>query len=228
MKLKALTYNSPVDTEGTYENVYIEDVSFEIKRNENFFAIDFEMYHIKNDKRVKLDSARIAFKGNNTELEQGLPTTNRTAVLKVFNPDYDPNIPQFLTVDNPEHDPNIPATIEVANPDYDETIEGSLPTKEVANPDYIYPTMSIPNQDYIAEFYEIPMLQYLYQNSGQMPANYEILDWGYPTYEDAMQYFVGGELSSPELIVENPFAKEWLKNTMQMKGELIKEQFEFI
>lgn len=228
MKLKALTYNSPVDTEGTYENVYIEDVSYEIKRTENFFAINFEMYHIKNSKRVVLDTFRISFRGTNAEHEQGLPTTNKTAFLRITNPNYDPNIPSTIEAANPEYNPEIPVTIVIVNPDYDENVEGSLPTMEIPNPDYISPTIVVPNPDYVSEKSVVPLLDYLYSHQGVMPAEYEVVDWGYPTYENVMGYFSGGTLTNPELHITDPFAKEWLKNNMQMKGEFIKEQFDFI
>lgn len=200
MKLFAEIYPSPQDNEGTYQNVYIEDVSYQVKRNENLFSIDFEMYHFKNDKRVKLDEFKISFRGSNADLENGLPTTNKTAIIKLLDFIFDPEIPQFL---------------ETANPEYDENIEGSQPI------------LYSPNPAYIPESGEIPLLQYLYNHGGQMPESYEVVEWGFPTYTDALQYFDGGTLDNPELLITNPFAKEWLKNTIQMKGEPI-TQFNFI
>lgn len=228
MKLFAQIYPSPLDVEGTYNNVYIEDIGYEVKRNDNFFAIDFEMYHIKNGKRVKLDNARITFKGSNEEMDLGLPTTNKTATLLVTNPDYNPDIPSMLEIANPEYDANITPTIEVENPEYDSTIEGSLQTITVPNPEYKNPTLWINNPDYVPEKYETPLVQYLSTHEGVMPAIYEVINWGYPTYTNVLQYFEGGTLTNPELIITNPFAKEWLKHTLQMKGLYIHESFDFI
>lgn len=200
MKLFAEVYPSPMDSDGTYQNVYIEDVSYQVKRNDNLFSIDFEMYHFKNNKKVKIDEFKISFRGSNTDLENGLPTTNKTAIIRLLNYVFDPEIPQFL---------------ETPNPDYDENVEGSQPVLYSANPDYI------------PESGEIPLLQYLSTHNGEMPLEYEVIEWGFPTYTDAMQYFDGGTLDAPELLITNPFAKEWLKNTIQMKGETI-TQFNFI
>lgn len=224
MKLHAEIYPSPVDVEGTHNNVFIEDVSYEIKREENFFAVDFEMYTLKNDKRIILDKARLAFKGTDEESAQGKPTSNKTALLNVKNPEYNPNVLQYI--DNPDYDPEAPETITIANPDY---IAGDLMhnsiTIEVPNPKRI---QMIPNPNYIPEFSTVPLLKYLVEHQGQMPEEYEVKDWGYPTYTAVMQYFSGGTLDAPELFIESPFAREWLLNTMQMKGQHIKEHFEFV
>lgn len=227
MKLHTATYKSPYPTQGTFENIYIEDVSYRINRIEKLLVIKFQMYYEVDSKRIVLDENQLSFKGSNSDLSQGLPNSNKTAYIKVYNPDYNPEIPQTIEVPNPNYDENIPITIEIANPDYDENIEGSLPTISIPNPEYILPTMTIVNPDYIVESYETPLLEYLYSHEGQMPEQYEVIEWGYPTYEDALNYFEGGTLDNPELSITNPFAKEWLKQNLQMKGEAI-TQFEFI
>lgn len=201
MKLFVETYKSPYPTQGVFENVFIEDVAYRINRTDNLFIVHFQMYYFTEDaKRVVLDETQLSFRGTNLDMQNGSPTTNKTAVIKLLDFMYDPEIPQFL---------------ETPNPDYDENTEGSQPFLYSANPEYI------------PESGEVPLLQYLSNNNGQFPASYEMVEWGFPTYEDALQYFEGGTLDLPELSIINPFAKEWLKNTLQMKGEPIL-QFEFI
>jgi hypothetical protein len=74
----------------------------------------------------------------------------------------------------------------------------------------------------------VPMLAYLKENGGVLPVDYKIIDYGHPTQEDALVYFTGGTLKNPELKVLDPFAREWLKNTLAMKGEFMGVQFEFL
>lgn len=223
MKLFCANYESPDSTQGTFESVFIEDVSYELRRSENLFKVKFEMYHIKNEKRIKLDESEVSFKGSNADLAAGLPTSNRTTVLRVYNQDYDPEILQYIEVENPEYNSEIPETI--ANPDYDENIEGSLAM--LPNPEYIFPTMSVVNPEYVPETEVISMLKYLYAHEGQMPEHYDVIEYGHATAEDSVKYFTGGELTSPELFVPSEFGKAWVRNCVQMKGRNITD-FQFI
>lgn len=228
MKLHAAIYKSPYPTQGRFENVFIQDVYYKINRIENLFVVKFQMYYEHDSKRIILDENQLSFKGTNIEIGSGLATSNKTAIIKVTNVNYNPEIPQIIEVANPEYDVNISPTLEVENPDYDANIEGSLPTITIPNPDYKPFTIFIANPDYVPQFEELPLLQYLQSHQGQFPEVYEVIDFGYPTYEDAIQYFTGGELGSPELFLINDFAKEWLKNNLQMKGEIIGKQFNFL
>lgn len=201
MKLFCANYESPLDNEGTFENVYIEEIEYNRGRKNEFFYVDFEMYHFKNGKRVRLgDIFRVAFTGSNDDMESGLPTTNKTSVLRVKNQNFNPETPQYISI---------------PNPNYDENVDGSEPFISVANPDYL------------PEYYNINLLKYLSENNGQMPEEYEVIDWGWATCENAMQYFQGGTLTSPELFIQDAFAREWLKHNVQMKGQAITE-FNFI
>jgi hypothetical protein len=75
MKLQAQTYISPILTEGTFENVFIEETKFEVKRKDKYFAITFEMYCFKNEQRVLLDTSVLAFLGmNNDEVNSNRKT----------------------------------------------------------------------------------------------------------------------------------------------------------
>jgi hypothetical protein len=66
------------------------------------------------------------------------------------------------------------------------------------------------------------------QNNGAYPENYTMVDWGYPSYEDALDYLTGGTFESPEINPANEFVKAWILNTVIMKGELIGAQFQFV
>ena len=70
----------------------------------------------------------------------------------------------------------------------------------------------------------------IFTHEGVLPDDYTIVDWGYPTYEDAITYFSGGTINAPELFIDNPFAREWLKVNLLMKLKSISDgnTFEFI
>jgi hypothetical protein len=72
------------------------------------------------------------------------------------------------------------------------------------------------------------LVDYLITNQGQYPINYKILDWGHASYEDSLTYFSGGNFFSPELQPANNFVKDWILNTVTMKGEKIGNQFQFV
>lgn len=167
MKLQSQTYVSPKLEQGTFTNVYIEDVSMTHKRNDKYISIGFEMYFIKNGQRVVLDTKEIAFQG----MEDDLVSTNRTT------------------------------TVSIHNPDYDAQVEGSL------------------------ERNIVPLFAYLAAHNGVMPADYLMVDYGYPTYEKVMQYFEGGTLESPEINITSPLAVGFLLGTLVMNGEVIGNQF---
>ena len=44
MKLTSQNYNSPILTEGQFENVFIEETAITLKRKDSYLRIDFEMY----------------------------------------------------------------------------------------------------------------------------------------------------------------------------------------
>ena len=72
------------------------------------------------------------------------------------------------------------------------------------------------------------LIDYIMANQGNYPQDYEMVDWGYPSYEDALTFLSGGSFQSPELQPINDFVKSWLLNTVTMKGEFIGKQFQFI
>lgn len=204
MKLKCSTYNSPIDSEGIFNEVYIEDTSYSIDRINKMFIIKFEMYYIKNSKRIVLEEGQISFRGSNQDLIDKLPTTNRTTILSIPNENYDvlvAAIPLEIEIPNPE---DSSSTITVPNPNYDSEV-AAIPTRVNVN-----------------------MVKYIYAHQGEMPPEYTVVDWGYATQEDALKYFTGGDLTNPELFFINQFAKDWFKNNVQMKGENVGVQFEFM
>ena len=60
------------------------------------------------------------------------------------------------------------------------------------------------------------------------PENYFMVDWGFPSYEDALLYLNGGSFQSPEIQPVNEFVKAWILNNVVMKGEFIGKQFQFV
>lgn len=71
------------------------------------------------------------------------------------------------------------------------------------------------------------LIKWLIDNNGDYPTNYKMIDWGYPSYEQALSFLTGGTLDNPEINPINNFVEDWLKNTLVMKGEFIGKQFEF-
>ena len=55
-----------------------------------------------------------------------------------------------------------------------------------------------------------------------------MVDWGFPSYEDALLYLNGGSFQSPEIQPVNEFVKAWILNNVVMKGEFIGKQFQFV
>jgi len=70
-------------------------------------------------------------------------------------------------------------------------------------------------------------IQWVTENQAY-PTNHTMIDWGFPTYEQAMSYLTGGSFSSPEIQPLNQFVKDWILNTVLMKNELIGAQFQFV
>ena len=72
------------------------------------------------------------------------------------------------------------------------------------------------------------LIAYIMVNAGAYPTNYTMVDWGFPSYEDALTYLTGGTFASPEINPASDFVKAWLLNQIQMKGQLIGVQFNFV
>lgn len=162
MKLTAPTYNSPILTEGKFENVIIEETAITLKRKDSYLKIDFDMYVIKDNQVIVLDRSSIAFQGMNDDNN----STNRKSTFKFLN-------------DSEAQDPR-------------------------------------------------GLMDYIMANQGNYPKDYEMVDWGYPSYEDALTFLSGGSFQSPELHPINDFVKAWILNTVIMKGEFIGKQFQFV
>ena len=162
MKLTSQIYNSPILTEGKFENVSIEETAITLKRKDSYLRIDFDMYVEKEGEIILLDKSNIAFQG----MYDSEVSTNKTATFK-FNDDTEEQEPRGL-------------------------------------------------------------IAYLAENNGNYPQDYYMVDWGYPSYEDALTYLSGGSFQSPELHPINDFVRAWILNTVIMKGEFIGKQFQFV
>ncbi|SDZ90685.1 hypothetical protein SAMN05443667_101244 [Flavobacterium gillisiae] len=169
MKLIATIYNSPIPTEGIFNNVEINDVQLIINSNGNYFSVKFDMTVEKNGNKVLLDTVTLGFEGN----EGDEVSSNRTTTISILNPDF--------------------------NTEIEESKERIV----------------------------VALFDYLTANGGVLPTDFFFVDYGYPTGQKAKATFIGGELNSPKLFLEDPFAREWLLNTIVMKGEKIGVQFQF-
>ena len=103
MKLTSQIYNSPILTEGKFENVAIEETSITLKRQDSYLKIDFEMYIEKEGQTILLDKSTIAFQGMNDDEV----STNRTSTFK-FKDDTEEQEPRPLITYLNENGGNYP------------------------------------------------------------------------------------------------------------------------
>lgn len=109
MKLYAANYISPIETEGTFTDVYVEDVETRII-NDGLFYIAFEMYYNRNNQRISLGIHVLPFQGRNDDSD-GSPTTNRTAYAKLIASGEEFPLLEVLAANNGE----LPGTYEISN-----------------------------------------------------------------------------------------------------------------
>lgn len=171
MRLEATSYTSPNPTQGTFSNVFIEDVSIIHKRNEKYLAIGFEMFYMNGEQRISLGETTLGFLG----MENDEVSTNQTTLVSIDNPDYNPE-----DLENPENTEKI-----------------TVPLFGSAG-EYTFDAANIP---------------------------FEIVDFGYPTYEKVMHYFTGGDLESPEIVITEPLAIGFLTSKLIINGEPVGAQF---
>lgn len=159
MKLKAINYVSPVETQGIFEEVFVEDAWFKLDRTKNYFQVFFHMYIMKNEKKIVLAESLYDFFGMNNSENSNKPVLvemndNQGVFINLFKPDGSYNI--------------------------------------------------------------------------DVKKAFTIVDYGYPSFEDMKNYINNGSIDSPELIIENDFAKEFILNKIFINGEFLKTQFNFI
>ena len=106
----------------------------------------------------------------------------------------------FIGMEGDDNSTNRTTTFSIANPDYDAEIEGSQEK------------LVLPLFDYITEY-------------GEMPVDYTIVDYGYPTYEKVMMYFEGGTLENPEINITDPLAVGFLLNNLDINNEMVGKLF---
>lgn len=181
MKLHAPTYVSPNPQQGTFTDVYIEEVATQRIKNRNFYKVDFEMYYYKDVQRIVLHRFHRVFQGNDGDLID----TNRTMIMKYPNPDYDPNY-------------------EFTEGDTEELIDKKTTLE-----------------------FTVLVLRYLADNNNQFPTGFEVVDWGYPNYQDLANFFFGDDFGNEDIIITNPLAEMWFLNQKEL-GEAIGAQFQFV
>lgn len=86
LKTKTGTYISPNPRQGSFPNVFIEEVKTERQKNELMYTISFEMYYVKNGQRIVIAEMRRLFKGTNDDANG----TNRKSMMRYPNPNFDP------------------------------------------------------------------------------------------------------------------------------------------
>ena len=85
-----------------------------------------------------------------------------------------------------------------------------------------------PEDENSEEFLIVPLFDTQGNQNYPLEEILEIADYGYPTYEKAINMFLGGTFSSPEIILNDPLVIGFILNTLCLNGQLIKEQFEII
>jgi hypothetical protein len=110
----------------------------------------------------------------------------------------------FLGMEADEVSSNRTTTFSILNPDYDVEIEES--TQRIT----------------------VSMFDYLIKNAGVFPTDYQMVDYGFPTYEKVMQYFSGGTLDSPEVFITEPLAIGFLLANLFINGEVVGTQFTMV
>ena len=72
----------------------------------------------------------------------------------------------------------------------------------------------------------IPLLQWLSENNGEL-GDAVITDYGYPTYEDALTYFDGGNFENPEITLSNHIAIGFVLSKLIINNEAVGVQLMF-
>jgi hypothetical protein len=85
MKLTTQKYESPLENQGSFDNVIIQDVAITHRRLDKFLSIRFEMSCIKNNKKVIICIKEMMFIG----MEDDIVSSNQTTLMSIPNPDYD-------------------------------------------------------------------------------------------------------------------------------------------
>jgi hypothetical protein len=107
----------------------------------------------------------------------------------------------FLGMEADEINSNRTTTISIPNPEFDVDVEGSQ------------------------ERIKVGFFDYLQKNAGVIPADYFVVDYGFPTYEKVMAYFSGGTLEAPEVFITEALAIGFLMNNLVVNGEVVGTQF---
>lgn len=119
-------------------------------------------------------------------------------------------------IDIPGRTSNQPSWVDVPNPDYDPNFIGDETT---TSEEYDQKTL---------QYFRKNLIDYLAANNGQLGPNDVIVDYGYPTYERVMDFFQGGNIDNPELIVSNPIAIGFLLSKLIINSESVGQQFELV
>lgn len=123
---------------------------------------------------------------------------------------------EFIGLDNDyANSTNQTSYFKYPNPTYDAAF---VPDENSTEADF---------QKTIEWFERIPLMNYLAANAGVLPEGAVITEYGFPTYEAVLNYFEGGTLAAPEILISNPLAIGFFLNKLSMNGEIVGIQFQF-
>jgi hypothetical protein len=109
---------------------------------------------------------------------------------------------------------NQPSIVQVENPDYEVGYE----IKE-EDTDEVIKKKTTPSFRY-------NMIEWLTQNKGELN-NATVIDFGYPTFEKAIEFFNGGDLKNPELTLSDQISIGFLLSKLIINGEPAGNQFTY-
>lgn len=70
----------------------------------------------------------------------------------------------------------------------------------------------------------VNLFEYL-KEGNKIPEYYTIIDYGYPSYSDIIEYIEGGSLTNPEIRITSEIIQEIFLNCLIINGQTAKEQF---
>jgi len=132
----------------------------------------------------------------------------------------------FYGMENDTISSNQTTYVRIANPNYDPEVDY---TEEIPNPDW-YEGSDLPEFITVDNTPPQTLVVPLFKPDGSynVPSmDFEVVEYGYPTYEKALQMFEGGSFEQPEIIVTEPLAIGFILNKLIINGEPVGIQFQF-
>lgn len=121
----------------------------------------------------------------------------------------------FKGLNADDNNTNQTAFVKVLNPDYDSDF---VEDEDTTTEEYLHKT---------SEFFIKPLLEHLAANGGKLNKTDVITDFGYPTYEEVVTYFDGGDFDTPAISLSNPIAQGFVLSKLIINGQAAGVQFKF-